>query len=160
MGAPSILSGYNHEPWFIEPATYDIIAYPAEWLFEGMMPDKRMRALSPYFYNRNWGKSKVVNLVTLFYRKSLSEVIGEDATVGVKTLFSSSVQFSTFSSNSLALIQEGRLKEMSVDHRKQLGEYIACPMVPADVEAFKVYSLNLGAPMPLERAVEKLKSIK
>jgi hypothetical protein len=159
VNSQSSLSGYNHEPRFIEPTCYDVLVYPAEWLLEGLLPDFRMRQVSPSYYNRNWGKSKVVCLQTLFYTERVRDFFLEDPTAGLNQLIKSGVEYTMFSSDGMVLLQEGRVKELGKDYNKSLTAYTACPLLPSEIDNFKIYKIGLGNPIPAAEMVSLLSNL-
>jgi hypothetical protein len=155
----STLSGYSYEPWFVEPNYYDVMSYPCEWTIEGLLPDIRIRQLNQYFYSRCWGKSKVSNFPTLFFKENLQDKFNEDLVLCIKEVMKDP-NLSVFSSDSLLQLQEGRMKEIAKEHRKSIVGYVACPLIPSEIEAVKIYKINLGAPYSLFDSVKKLEFLR
>jgi hypothetical protein len=152
-----LIEGQTHEPFFIEPAFYHLMAYPVEWIYEGSFNDKLMRENLPMFYIRNWGRAMVVSLPTLIYDDMLSEWFVEDPCGGLRALMKARSDVKVFPSDCYAMVQEGRLKFMDVAMNVKVGNYRICPLIPVKLEPPRVIKMSLGIPFPAEQASAELR---
>lgn len=159
----SSLEGVNFEPYMIRPKDYELMVYPSEWIFEGLIADSKIRPLSKYFYNRFWGRSRILCFQTLYYLKGLSSYFegGVDHVDGVgKILTSINPIHKIFYSDSLDELRNGKLKSIKTREPIEIDDYIAVPLIPVSVECAKVYSIKPGKLMEEAEAIQLLERIK
>lgn len=132
------------------------MSYPSEWVFDGILSDILMREKCPYYYIRGWGKSKVICLPTLFYHRNVSEYFyNTEATEAIRSLIKEGEKFKLFPSDCLTLLHNGKLREIS-DPVVAGTEYSAVPLIPSDIDAYKVHGILLGKPIDSRNATEIL----
>ena len=158
----SSLDGINFKPFSLMPSSYDLMIYPSEWIFEGLIPDSAVRQLSKYFYNRFFGRHRILCFQTLYYKTSLKPFFEkEDPEFCIeKIIESTDPVYKIFYSDSLNDLRNGKLKEITKLNLPTIGDYIADPLIPAEIERVKAYKMTIGTPMNNNELIDFVKKVK
>lgn len=164
------LTGYDHQPFFVEPTGFHVMVYPVEWITDGMFPDEEIRRILPQYYVRAWGKNIVRCFPTLFYASIFDEWFADDLATGLRECARSNSELRVFPSEGYQRLMEGKLKELAntpdvklkgalTSHKKSIGQYFLHPLYPSELAVPRVYNIQLGIPLPPDAAVSDLRAM-